>query len=652
MLLGLIFLVLWVAADVTPVRAQLTDYVDPMGYPAAWPSSWQTYTRLGSAQSDGEGNPDDSHNAAPSGSADFSSGSSGTETSIFYNGDGTVLFFRIRVSAPPLSLTGNGEPWDSATWNFLLDTDGDGYKEWVVMLDGEDSNSEPDDIVVLYENTATQVFDIDGDHVWRQDSAMGDTTTVDGESGGNGAWDLDTSSTRIWDWGRSRVVQIDTTLNPGHNNSEYFIDVQVPMSAFNASGLSPSGPTLSSSSPFTISATTSNSNTNPTQKDIIFPGSFTLGDAPVPSGDIVDGTGTIFQDPFFVLISDTLICPIDTIRVNVLDVLDVSGGIVVDTIDEVVFQYYLDYNENGSADDLGYSWTTIGNATEVAGVLGEWKYAWDMNQLANKQFLIRAIVTDDQGNMTTSTDQTSHQTAVVFNTCSSVPAYTASTKTIADPPDPLVPGGFLTYVLTIRNNGGGADTSVVVRDTLDTNLTFIAFTQNAGDTATVAGGVVEVSKTISTIGINDSLIVKFLVQVKNQTMANNTVIANEMCVISSKTADFCTSVSIVVTSLPSISLLKSVDNTEASPGDSLLYTLTYDNVGTADATLLVITDGSPDNTTYVDNSVVVNSVAKTDVADGDNVTVTVNGQSHDISVSIGTVIPSGSGTITFKAVVN
>ena len=76
MLLGLIFLVLWVAADVTPVRAQLTDYVDPMGYPAAWPSSWQTYTRLGSAQSDGEGNPDDSHNAAPSGSADFSSGSS------------------------------------------------------------------------------------------------------------------------------------------------------------------------------------------------------------------------------------------------------------------------------------------------------------------------------------------------------------------------------------------------------------------------------------------------------------------------------------------------------------------------------------------------------------------------------------------------
>jgi hypothetical protein len=185
--------------------AQLTDYVDPVGYPAAWPTeiTSQAYTAKGSSQFDLTGASDNSRNASLSGSVDFSSGASNDQPSINFFSDGSILYVRLRVDGPPLQVQGNGEPFDSETWNVLLDIDGDGFKEFAIMLDGEDSNSEPDDIVVIYENTNSQKFVIAQDGVWRQDSAVGSDDGVDGETGGSGAWDLvpgnGTPEKYIWD---------------------------------------------------------------------------------------------------------------------------------------------------------------------------------------------------------------------------------------------------------------------------------------------------------------------------------------------------------------------------------------------------------------------------------------------------------------------
>ncbi|TSC95327.1 MAG: hypothetical protein Athens101410_663 [Parcubacteria group bacterium Athens1014_10] len=53
---------------------------------------------------------------------------------------------------------------------------------------------------------------------------------------------------------------------------------------------------------------------------------------------------------------------------------------------------------------------------------------------------------------------------------------------------------------------------------------------------------------------------------------------------------------------PSITLTKQVDRAEASTGDTLTYTLTYQNTSAVEARNIVITDEIPEGTTYIANS--------------------------------------------------
>jgi len=395
--------------------AQPTNYVDPSGYPAAWPSqlTTQAYTAKGNSQFDLTGNSDDSRGAALSGSVDFSSGSSNDQPSIFFYSDGSILYFRLRVDGPPVRLTGNGEPFTSETWNLLLDTDGDGYKEFVIMLEGGDSNSEPDDIVVIYDDANTQQWVINQDGIWRQDAAVGNDSQSDGETGDSDDWDTD-SDQYVWDWGRTRVTQISQSGQAGKNDSEYFIDIQVPIAALDASGIS--GPTMTANSPFTAMATSSNSNTDPTQKDVIYAGDLTVSNVALPGGDIANGNGQILQAPVIPSIVNTVAAPKDTITVTVVDVIDVSSGVAVDTIDSVRVEYYLDVNENELADDAGQSWQRVGLASRVSGALGKWRSVWDYTGLEGQYFILRAVATDLDGNTTQSTDQSSLSPSSVTST--------------------------------------------------------------------------------------------------------------------------------------------------------------------------------------------------------------------------------------------
>ncbi|MFN4149890.1 MAG: hypothetical protein ACK4IX_03020, partial [Candidatus Sericytochromatia bacterium] len=293
----------------------LTNYTDPSGYPASWPGTLTTYTYQGGASTDlvgGSGGDSTTGGTNPSGNVDFSQGS---VPAAFFSGDGSIFFIRYRLNGPPLALTSN-EPVDQATWNLLIDTDGDGFKEFVVMLDGDQnaspSNSSPDDLVVIYDNNPRQDWDINSAGIWRQDSAKHITSpnNVDGEaSGGTDLINWDRNSNQyIWDFGRIRVTQIDQTGNAGKNNSEYFLDVQVPVSAFDASGIG--GPTLTASSRFSVAATTSNSNSNPTQKDALFNGpagcSYTMcPTCPIPVGDTIDFYGNSYQAPSITSVTAT-----------------------------------------------------------------------------------------------------------------------------------------------------------------------------------------------------------------------------------------------------------------------------------------------------------------------------------------------------------
>ena len=101
---------------------------------------------------------------------------------------------------------------------------------------------------------------------------------------------------------------------------------------------------------------------------------------------------------------------------------------------------------------------------------------------------------------------------------------------------------------------------------------------------------------------------------------------------------------------PILGLIKSVavvGGGDPVPGATLRYTLQYSNTGTGDAAQVEITDPIPANTSYAPNSVVLNSVAKTDAPADDEVTVS----GGTITVALGTVTAGFSGTITFDVLI-
>ncbi len=624
----------------------LANYTDPAGYPTAWPSQMTTnpYTRLGVPEADKTGQTDGSKGASPQSANDFSSGPLYDQPSFYYYGNGTILYFRFRVGGPPTALTGSGQPFTSATWNVLMDTDGDGWKEFVVFLDGTSSGSQPDDIVVIYENVNSQKFDMNQVGVWRQDCA-GPSDGVDGASGNSSTWDTDPDA-YVWDFGRTRVVQINRTKPVGSQNSEYWIDVQVPLAAFD--GRAKGGPLLTGSSFFSLAATTSASNTDPTQKDLLYSGDFALADVPLPGGDVYNGDGVLLVAPIVAAVTSKGCPSPDTLKATVSDVLTVVGGLTQDTIDSVYFEYYYDYNNDWLENDPGQTWTRIGAGTRTS-ILGQFVRVWDLSQMAAGQFLVRVVARDKQGNTTTSTNQPyltpSSVTARVTNTCSAIAVLNMSTKSVSDlNGGQTFPGDTLLYTVVLRNTGGGSATSVVLKDTVSTYLNYVA---NSA-TPTPAATTPALQWNVGTLAAGASATFTFRGVVKSP-ITNQTEVLNKGWITYNTGAmtglSKLVTASITVTSRPIATCTKSVNKSTAVPGDTLVYTLTYQNIGTDAATFLVVSDAVPVQTDYVPNSVTLNGAPKTDAADADQVTVT----GSNISVTVGTVPVGGSGTITFRA---
>ena len=96
-----------------------------------------------------------------------------------------------------------------------------------------------------------------------------------------------------------------------------------------------------------------------------------------------------------------------------------------------------------------------------------------------------------------------------------------------------------------------------------------------------------------------------------------------------------------------MSMTKAADVTSAAPGDTVTYTITYQNTGSAGASQVVITDTLPADVDYTAGSVTLNGTAKTDAADGDEVTVS----GGVVTITLSTVAAGAQGTITFQVTV-
>jgi uncharacterized repeat protein (TIGR01451 family) len=92
-------------------------------------------------------------------------------------------------------------------------------------------------------------------------------------------------------------------------------------------------------------------------------------------------------------------------------------------------------------------------------------------------------------------------------------------------------------------------------------------------------------------------------------------------------------------------------NPKAIPGAIVRYTIAVTNSGAAAATAVTLTDAIPANTTYVANSMTLNAVALTDLADADGGSTT-GAPVTSLTVVAGAVAGAGgTATVTFRVTV-
>lgn len=166
--------------------------------------------------------------------------------------------------------------------------------------------------------------------------------------------------------------------------------------------------------------------------------------------------------------------------------------------------------------------------------------------------------------------------------------------TTADPSDQI------TYTVEFTNSGTGNATNVYINDTIPDEVDFIssnpAYTSVSGKTYTWYFALVGPSETVT---------ITIIVEVQPYT-------EDETVMVNIATLDYADdngnpyprqrdSATVTVTA-PVMRFSKVSDVDTADPGDVIKYTLSYENVGTGDASGVKITDEIPDHVTFVSST--------------------------------------------------
>lgn len=221
------------------------------------------------------------------------------------------------------------------------------------------------------------------------------------------------------------------------------------------------------------------------------------------------------------------------------------------------------------------------------------------------------------------------------------------------------PGDIITYTITTDNVGDGSATNVVVTDTPDALGTLVVGTVNgSAGSAVVSGNIAgdsSVDVRFASIASGATATVSYNVQVPSpypdgltspQTMSNQaSVDSDQLPAIPSDdptTVASGDSTVIAITADPIMRVSKNDQVIAINAGGTLVYAITYRNIGNQNATGVVITETVPAHTVFNAAS----STAGWSCANG-----AVAGTSCTFTV-IGTVNGGGSGVVNFAVDVN
>ncbi len=194
------------------------------------------------------------------------------------------------------------------------------------------------------------------------------------------------------------------------------------------------------------------------------------------------------------------------------------------------------------------------------------------------------------------TTETSPVTATATTTINSASTLSL-TKT--DSPDPVAPGGTVTYTLTWSVAGTQPVTNLVLTDSLPAEATFVSASNSGAHNGVTPGGTVTWQLGNHVPG--DTGTVTLTVTV-GSTLSNAVTITNTATLSSAETPSVTATQVTTVTAAPVLTIKKSVNLTFANPGNTLTYTIEVANTGNDKAKNVTVTDNLPQGFTYTDGT--------------------------------------------------
>ncbi|MBI1294078.1 DUF11 domain-containing protein [bacterium] len=531
--------------------------------------------------------------------------------SVYYAFDdvNNVLFFRWRVeqiantyaTGPKAGSASSSDPWNSALWTVLIDTDGDGFREFAVHIDGSSgSPSNPiDSLAAIYSNTPSQSIDYINDPsiflLNQKPTAFvsgGQIANYQSSNTPVTSWPNGSSET-VWDYGATRSTEI---LN---SCKEFFIDYQIPLAFLDATAVG--GPQVTTTTPMALFFSTANSLNNPTQKDAVLNGDVVFVGDPnqrLPFGDTITPSGEVISQPVVESVTAAS-CGNTTLTALVKDALNLNGTTSVSAVE--FYQFY-DVNADGQDNDSSI-WTSIGAATNSGGQ--NWSYTWNSTTLAKGQYLIGVKATDAQGNITWSYLDENEAAALgtpnyanpvpspgvvvgtFLNTCGVSPRI-VKTANAAE----VVAGETVTFTLTVENPTADPLSLNAITDTLPAGFTFVATTGGTLSPVTSPsnGNSGEIVWTFAPqiIASNGTGTLIFTVTAPSVvgTYTNNAAMSTAQGSYDSNPQE-------VGVGAARLTLAKTANILSAAPGDPITYTITYANDSPVNVTNVVISDVIP-----------------------------------------------------------
>jgi uncharacterized repeat protein (TIGR01451 family) len=169
--------------------------------------------------------------------------------------------------------------------------------------------------------------------------------------------------------------------------------------------------------------------------------------------------------------------------------------------------------------------------------------------------------------------------------------------TNSDTPDPVAPGGVITYTQTLTNNGPDTAANVVFSETLPASVGFVSLVPAAGYTCTTpavgASGLISCTRaSLASGGTGTFTLVVDVIAISGN--VGNTVTGDSDTFDPDPTDNTATtSTTILAANSADLSVTKSTNTTAASPGTDIVYTIVLTNGGPDAATTVVLTDTLP-----------------------------------------------------------